>query len=125
MKQHGVFSWNELMTTDVTAAKAFYSELFGWTLADMNDAGTDYTMAKIGDQPVAGIMLTPPEEKQMPPSWGSYVTVDDVDKRSKQAVALGGSILVEPRDIPTIGRFAVIADPQGAFLSLITYFDQD
>jgi len=56
--------------------------------------------------------------------WGGYVTVDDVDASAKQAVTLGGKILLEARDIPNVGRFCVIADPQGATLSLITYFEQ-
>ncbi|MFV2055661.1 MAG: VOC family protein [Thiohalomonadales bacterium] len=124
MKTHGVYSWNELMTTDVPAAKAFYGELFGWALTDMNDSGTEYTMAKIGDTPVAGIMAKPPEAEKMPNSWGGYVTVDDVDKRSKQAAELGGKILVEATDIPKIGRFAVLADPQGAVFAIITYLEQ-
>jgi len=56
--------------------------------------------------------------------WGGYVTVDDVEVSAKQAEALGGKILLEARDIPNVGRFCVISDPQGAALSLITYFDQ-
>lgn len=56
---------------------------------------------------------------------GGYVTVDDVDASAKQAEALGGKVLIEPRDIPNVGRFCVISDPQGATLSIITYFEQD
>ena len=124
MKQHGAFSWNELMTTDVSAAKAFYGDLFGWVLEDMQANDMGYTMAKAGGKEVAGIMAMPPEAGKMPPMWGAYVTVDDVEASAKQAEALGGKILIAPRDIPDVGRFCVICDPQGATLSLITYLNK-
>jgi predicted enzyme related to lactoylglutathione lyase len=123
MKQHGAFSWNELMTTDIDGAKSFYSEMFNWELEDMNK-DMPYTMAKVDGQEAAGLMPMPPEAGKMPPMWGGYVTVDDVAASAKQAEALGGKVLMEPRDIPEVGRFCVISDPQGATLSLITYFNQ-
>lgn len=122
MKQHGAFSWNELMTTDVDAAKAFYGKLFGWTLEDMPMSDMVYTMAKAGGTEVAGIMAMPVEAGNMPPTWGAYVTVDDVEASAKQVEALGGKVVIAPQDIPDVGRFCVICDPQGAALSLITYF---
>lgn len=124
MKQHGAFSWNELMTTDVDAAKDFYGKLFGWTLEDMTNSDMAYTMAKKEGKEVAGIMATPPEAGDMPPMWGSYVTVDDVEASAKQVEQLGGKILLAPQDIPDVGRFCVISDPQGAALMLITYSDK-
>jgi predicted enzyme related to lactoylglutathione lyase len=120
-KTHGVFSWNELMTTDIAGAKEFYGKMFNWQLQDMN-ADMPYTMAKSGGEDVAGMMPMPPEVGKMPPMWGAYVTVDDVTASAKQAEALGGKVLMEPRDIPDVGRFCVISDPQGATLNLITYF---
>ncbi len=69
-------------------------------------------------------MPTLPEAKGMPPMWGAYVTVDNVEVSAKQAEALDGNILVDARDIPEVGRFCVIADPQGAMLTIITYFSQ-
>ena len=124
MKQHGAFSWNELMTTDVNAAKEFYGKLLGWTHEDMNPGGMDYTMSKAGDTEVAGIMAMPAEAGKMPPMWGAYVTVDDVDASAEQAEALGGKLVMGPQDIPDVGRFCVICDPQGAALSLITYINK-
>lgn len=121
MKQHGAFSWNELMTSDVSGAKAFYGELFGWTLHDEQTPNMVYTMAKVGDTDVAGMMVIPPEAEGMPPTWGAYVTVDDVDQQIKRAESLGGKVVMPPRDIPDVGRFAVISDPQGAMLTMITY----
>jgi len=123
MKQHGAFSWNELMTSDIDGAKTFYAKMFNWQLVD-GELDMQYTLAKIDSQDVAGLMPMPPEAAGMPPMWGAYVTVDDVEESAKQAVELGGKILLEARDIPTIGRFCVIADPQGAALTIITYFEQ-
>lgn len=123
MKQHGAFSWNELMTTDINAAKSFYQEMFNWKMHDM-EMDEPYTMATINDQDVAGIMPMAPGQESMPAMWGGYVTVDNVEESVKQAQFLGGNVLLEPRDIPNVGRFSVIADPQGAPLSIISYFDQ-
>lgn len=122
MKQHGAFSWNELMTTDIDGAKSFYSALFNWELEEIQ-SDMPYTMATVDGQQVAGLMQNPPEANGMPANWGGYVTVDNVEASAKLAVSLGGKVLMEARDIPNVGRFCVICDPQGAMLSLITYFD--
>lgn len=121
MKQHGAFSWNELLTTDVAGAKAFYGELLGWTLQDDNSHGMEYTIAKMGETMIGGIMAIPPQAKGMPPAWGAYVTVDNVDALIPRVEKLGGKIVVPPMDIPDLGRFVVIQDPQGAVVSLINY----
>jgi len=121
MIQHGAFSWNELMTSDVAAAKDFYGKLFGWSMEDLQTCDMGYTMAKAEGKEAAGIMGIPPDFKQMPPSWSAYVTVEDVDTQAAQAEKLGGKIILAAQNIPDVGRFAVISDPQGAILSLITY----
>ncbi len=118
--KQGFFSWCELITTDVDAAKAFYTGLFGWTLEE-KPMGLDYTLVKADGNAIGGIMATPPEAQGIPPFWGSYVTVDDVDAISEKSVELGGKVLVPPRDIPHVGRFCVIQDPQGAVISAISY----
>jgi len=121
MMQHGAFSWNELMTTDVPAAKEFYGALFGWAFKDIESCDMGYTMASAGEKEVAGIMSMPAEAQDAPPSWGAYVTVDDVDQKVKQVETLGGKVIIPAQDIPDVGRFAVIADPQGAVFMIITY----
>ncbi len=126
--KQGVFSWNELMTRDVAGAKAFYGGLLGWTLEDkpMPEMGMTYTLAKVGDTPVGGIMAMPPDVgPDMPSMWGSYVNVDDVDATAQKAVELGGTVYKEPTDIPGVGRFCVIGDPQGAVLALIKFVPMD
>lgn len=120
-QRHGDLSWCELMTSDPASAKVFYSDLFGWETEDMSMEGIDYTVVKAGELAVGGIMKTPPEAEGMPPVWGSYISVDDVDAVAAKAPTIGGDVLMEPRDIPGVGRFCVIQDPQGAVISAITY----
>ena len=122
-KQHGAFSWCELITTDVDAAKAFYTKLFGWDTEDMSMPEMAYTVVKAGNKEIGGIMPIPKEAQGMPPMWGAYVTVDDVDLTAQTAEQLGAILLVPPRDIPNVGRFCVIQDPQGAVISAITYIN--
>ena len=117
----GAFSWTELMTSDPAAARKFYGELLGWQFRDMNMGSMTYTVLSAGGQDVGGIMSIPSNAQGMPPSWGSYVTVDNVDARAERVTKLGGKVLMPPTDIPNVGRFAVIQDPQGARISLINY----
>jgi len=118
---HGAFSWTELTTSDRKAARKFYGSLLGWELTDMDMGKSTYTIINVGGQGVGGITDIPPNAQGMPSTWGGYVTVDDVDKVAARVAGLGGRVLLEPMDIPTVGRFATIMDPQGATLSLITY----
>lgn len=121
-RKHGVFSWQELMTEDVEGAKKFYAALLGWSVQEypMEEGGT-YWIMKAGEEEVGGIMQTPPEAKGVPPYWGVYITVDDVDATVKKAQTLGAQILAGPMDIPKVGRFATLRDPQGAVFAVIKY----
>lgn len=117
----GAFSWCELMTTDPASATEFYGTLFGWKVEAMN-MGMPYHVIKVGEAGIGGIMgMAPGAPASMPPVWVPYVTVADVDALVKKVASLGGKVHVPPTDIPTVGRFAVIADPQGATLNVITY----
>lgn len=121
-KTHGAFSWNELMTTDPQAAAAFYGALFGWTSKDMDMGTGPYHVQNLGDTSVAGIMGMPPDGPPgMPPCWGCYVTVSNVDETLARCSALGGKTLMPPMDITGVGRMAVLQDPQGAVLSIMAY----
>ncbi len=113
----GRFVWHDLMTTDIKASVAFYTELFGWKTkdVDMGPMGT-YTMLKAGDRDIGGMMPLDPKHG-VPTHWIGYCTVNDVDAAAKRAEKLGGKIGVPGTDIPNVGRFAVIADPQGAHIS--------
>jgi len=118
---HGAFSWTELITNDVPAARKFYGALLGWKFKEMEGSTMAYGVISAGEQDIGGIMATPPEAKGMPPAWGTYVTVKNVDEVAGKVAGLGGKLIVPPTDIPKVGRFAVVQDPQGATLSLITY----
>jgi uncharacterized protein len=120
-QQHGAFSWCELMTSDPKAAQAFYGEIFGWDMKDGPIGDIDYTVVSAGGEQIGGITGIPAGAPNMPPSWGTYVTVDNVELTVKKAAALGGKVLMEPREIPDVGQFALIQDPQGAILSVISY----
>ena len=120
-EQHGAFSWCELMTTDLKAAEAFYVSLFGWTMTDGPVEGMEYRVMSAGGQSIGGMMTIPPNSPPMPPHWRTTVTIDDVDATTKMAEDLGGKILMQPQEIPTVGKFSVIQDPQGAVITLITY----
>ena len=83
----GAFSWSELLTTDPAAAKAFYSKLFGWSTKDMQMPSGAYTTCQVGEESVAGIMQVPAEAAGMPPMWGVYVTVADVDDIDRDRIS--------------------------------------
>lgn len=117
----GAFSWSELMTSDPAAAAEFYGSLFGWTIETMDMPGGKYRVAKIGDTAIAGMMACPDPATPMPPAWGCYVTVADVDKSVERCCALGGKLLMPAMDVPTVGRMACIQDPQGAAINIICY----
>jgi predicted enzyme related to lactoylglutathione lyase len=124
---HGAFSWSELTTSDPNAAAAFYGGLFGWSVQSMPMGGGDYHVAKLGEATVAGIMTpppgSPPVSPSSPPSWGVYLTVDNVEVTVGRCAELGGKTLVPPMDVHGVGRMAVLQDPQGAVFSVMAYFD--
>jgi hypothetical protein len=117
----GRFVWHELMTTDVHSAAGFFTKVVGWkTKAWEHDPS--YTMFVTRGRRMAGLMTIPPDAKKMgaPASWITYIGTPNVDETARQAVALGAKILKQPSDIPTVGRFAVIQDPQGAAFAVFT-----
>jgi len=119
--RHGVPSWIENLTTDVKRAEQFYRDLFGWTSQTMPMPGMDYVVFSNAGAPVAGMMAITPEMGAFPPHWGTYMTVDDVDAAAATVKKLGGKVMVEPQDIPTVGRFAAVASPQGVMFYVIKY----
>jgi len=115
----GAFSWNELSSTDPKASCAFYTSLFGWTYDTMNMGQGDYHVIKVGDAAVGGVMT---QQQPGPAMWGAYVTVASCDATVEQAKGLGATVCAGPFDIPTVGRMAVLQDPQGAVIQVISYF---
>lgn len=117
---HGRFVWFDLMTTEPAGAETFYGELVGWQTQQWETEAFTYTMWANGDATLGGVVELPEEARAAgtPPHWLSYVAVDDVDATAARASELGGSVLHPPTDIPSVGRFAVIQDPQGAAIAV-------
>jgi predicted enzyme related to lactoylglutathione lyase len=113
----GVFVWDELGTTDVDGAQRFYEQVFGWTTKDMGEDFGGYRIFELGSAQVGGLMANP--QPEIPAMWTPYVGVDDTDAMCKKATDLGAAVLVEPMDVPTVGRFAILKDPQGAVFGII------
>src|SRR5258708_1303254 len=120
---HGRFVWYELMTTDTSGARDYYTKVVGWSAQAAPNASMPYTLFNVAEIPVGGMMDQPEDAKKMgaPPSWLGYVAVDDVDATNDHARRLGGAVYVEARDIPNVGRFSVIADPQKAVIGLFKW----
>ena len=117
---HGRFVWYDLMTTEPESARKFYGEIVGWATEPFGD--TAYQMWMTANGPIGGVVQLQAEQLEhgVPPHWLPYVCVRSVDDSAQQATTLGGRVLYGPEDIPTVGRFAVIADPQGAMIALYT-----
>ena len=117
--ESGSFVWNELNTRDLAAAKAFYSEVFGWTPNDLDLGGMQYTEWKLGENSVAGMMPMPDMvPAEVPAHWLVYFGTEDTDATVAKASKLGAEVVVAPTDIPP-GRFAVLMDPDGAAFAVI------
>ena len=126
---HGRFVWYDLMTTDLESAKNFYKHVIGWEtqLYEGNPEGP-YVMWSNRGQPIGGIVAIDASTEPVPPphsrdhgSWLPYVSTPDLGASAKQVKDLGGTIYVEPTDIPDGGRFAVAADPHGASFGLFQH----
>jgi predicted enzyme related to lactoylglutathione lyase len=119
MNATNTFCWNELATSDTGKAKRFYCELFGWATNDMPFGdGMTYTIFQKGDKQVGGMMQMSPDWGTTKAHWMPYIAVEDVDGCCKRITELGGTVCVPPTDI-SVGRFAVVGDPTGAFFSII------
>ena len=113
---HGDFIWYELMTTDADAATKFYEAILPWHIAPSEQADIDYRRIDASEGAVGGLLDLTPDMTAggARPVWLGYVLVDDVDKAVTSVEQGGGAVHLPARDIPGIGRFAMVADPQGA-----------
>lgn len=113
----GRIVWHDLMTTDLTTARTFYSRLFGWKTksVEMGELGP-YTVVINSFQEIGGMVPLDPEDG-ITSHWIGYATVRDVDAAVEEVRARQGSVHVDPVDVPDTGRFAVISDPEGALIS--------
>jgi predicted enzyme related to lactoylglutathione lyase len=115
----GSFCWNELGTNDTNKAGEFYTGLFGWTTKTENFGPMEYTMFQNGDRGAGGMYKLTPEMGSVPPHWLVYFAVDDCDAKVELASSLGAKVMKPADDIPGVGRFAILIDPQGAAFAII------
>jgi uncharacterized protein len=108
----GKFVWFELVSRDLKKAQAFYGEVLGWKVQPFPMGKFTYEIILVGDAMIGG--YAEPKDVSERARWISYVSVEDVDAAARAAAANGGKVIEEPHDIPSVGRTARIADPQGA-----------
>ena len=112
--EENTLCWNELQARDIPAAKTFYPALFGWRMKE----SPDYTEWHLGEHAIGG-MLASSQPPEVPPFWMPYFAVADCDATVQKAQGSGAQLYVPPMDIDNVGRFAVLADPQGAVFAVI------
>ena len=118
--QTGALTWNEHVSWDFDAGKAFYRAAFGYDYQDVSGEGFRYAMLMVDGSEVGGIGQYPPETPaETPAAWSVYFAVDNTDAAVAAAVERGGKVVQPIRDSP-YGRIGVVADNQGAVFSLIT-----
>jgi uncharacterized protein len=130
LNPQGKFIWYELMTSDHDAALDFYKAVVGWNTADHENStvmGMRYTILSAREQGVGGVMQLTDQmcEGGARPGWVGYIGVADTDAKAKEIAESGGTVLMEPDDIPNVGRFAMVADPGGAAFYLLTPLPQE
>ena len=128
MPSHGTFCWSEIATTDLGKARPFYENVFGWRFDKSENTGEEmeyFEFSSSGESyPDAALYEMKPEmfggSTPPPAHIALYVAVDDVDASVAKATELGGTLHFGPYEIPKVGRFAIVADPTGANISIIT-----
>lgn len=118
----GAITWTDLTVSNAEEVKNFYKEIVGWTFEPLSMGDyDDYVMkSPANDMPTAGICHARGTNKDIPPQWLLYITVEDIDKSSSHCVELGGKILIRPKNMGSYGRFCVIEDPSGAVVALFS-----
>ena len=115
------YSWNELLTSDIEGAKSFYNQVFGWEYEGMDMGAFTYWVVQGGDAGgLGGLMPRPPDyPAQAPDVWAVYFTVADVAAKTAAATAAGATVAKEAMEIPGIGTFVVILDPQHGMFAMM------
>jgi len=115
VNEPGSFTWSELHSSDVEKSKEFYSEVFGWGWG----GAPEYAEVQVNGRSIAGLMARQPGMPDVvPDNWLIYFGSADVDADSQKAKELGATIVVPPTDIPNMGRFSVLIDPQGGSFAI-------
>ncbi len=119
LAEPGALCWFELATTDIDSASDFYQQVLQSDIGLDPDTPFPYMLMKVNDNPAAGIIKIGEDWGPVPPNWGVYFGVDDVDATVAKAQELGGSVIVEPTDLRDFARFSVLRDAEGAVFSVI------
>lgn len=123
VNEHGTLFWNELLTDDTAAAGTFYAEVFGWRTETSETPNGPYTSfwaeGNVEGNAAGGMMPKNQGMGPIPNYWGVYFTVDDVEATLSAVKDNGGQVLMQPMDLPGIGRMAVVQDPQGAVMTVM------
>ncbi|MBB1268511.1 VOC family protein [Shewanella sp. SR44-3] len=122
-QENNALCWVELACRDTAKAKDFYSQAFGWQCKLANMPAFEYNEWYVDERAIGGMMAMTEEWGDMPTHWMLYFAVEDCDAIAAKAAANGGKICVPPTDIDNVGRFSVLADPQGGVFSVITLKD--
>jgi uncharacterized protein len=115
----GALTWNELVTTNADVAQRFYTKLLGWKAEAQQMASTTYTVFKVGESSVGGLLPQPESMKGAHSCWAAYFAVTDADATFATAARLGAKVLMPLADLPEVGRFGWLQDPQGAPFAII------
>jgi uncharacterized protein len=118
---HGAPGWTELSTPDPEAAQSFLAAVFGWTFENMPMEGGDYAVASVHDHGVGGVRAPRPGEDAGAPHWHTYVAVEDADELARRVEAAGGSLLMDPLDMPGVGRMVAFQHPAAGQLLALEY----
>jgi predicted enzyme related to lactoylglutathione lyase len=125
VNEPGTVGWNELVTRNTAAAQAFYPAVFGVEAAPWDNEGTQYTVWNVDGRSVGGLLeMNDNWPEGIPSHWMTYFGVADADAAAAQVSELGGTVHVEPFDVPNIGRVAIVTDPQGAAFSIMAFTGQ-
>ncbi len=120
IQEPGFLGWNELYTTDTEGANAFYASVFNWdrTTHQVGPEAEDYHEFTLGEAHVAGMLQIKPHWGEVPPNWGSYFCVEDIEASFQKAQDLGANVIVPVMDESDI-RFCYLQDPQGVYFGLV------
>ena len=116
----GTFNWNQCQTDDPAGAAEFYQDVFGYEIDEVDVGGEQpFRVLKVEGRGIAGVREHVPQAGNVPPHWSTVFAVADTDETCRQAAELGGTVLLEPTDLPDIGRIAVLQDPAGAVFQVL------
>jgi predicted enzyme related to lactoylglutathione lyase len=117
----GAVAWVELSSRNLEATKPFYKAVFGWDTKDspMGQTGTYTEWLLDGNSIAGGMPMAEMVPAEVPSYWMTYFNVADTDAATRRAGELGAVTIVEPTDIPDVGRFSILRDPQGATFGLL------